>query len=436
MKIVLILLDGLGDRSYRRFGDKTPLQAAVTPHLDRLAAVGSNGLFHAGRPGQCLPSETAHYLLFGYPLETFPGRGLLEAVGEGISFQDGDVAALAHLSHVRWEAHGPVLVDKRPTMPDEDLARLFDAIRAGRYGGCDFRLHPTGGHDALLTVHGEVSPHVSDSDPMAPGWPMAQICPLEMNPEPRRAERTAKALNAYLTDCYTTLEDHAVNRARHAEGLAVANFLATQRCGRRVALPPFEDKWGMNGRLIASGAVYKGLAHELGLTFTQVEDSAAPGKDLAQRIDLALEDVTHGFIHVHTKVPDEAAHTGDPDRKRRAIGILDTGLEGLVDAVESRREDLLVAVTADHSTPSRSTLIHSGEPVPVMLTGGNVRRDAVSSYDEISAAGGSLGFLRGDELMLMLLNYSDRAALLGHRLDGRIRPYVSRRYVAFERRDK
>jgi 2,3-bisphosphoglycerate-independent phosphoglycerate mutase len=67
----------------------------------------------------------------------------------------------------------------------------------------------------------------------------------------------------------------------------------------------------------------------------------------------------------------------------------------------------------------------------VTLAGGNVRRDAVSSYDEISAAGGCLGFLRGDELMLMLLNYADRAALLGHRLDGRIRPFVSRSYVPF-----
>ena len=97
MKIVLILLDGLGDRSYPMLGNRTPLQAAWTPNLDRLARLGSNGLFHAASPGQCLPSETAHYLMFGYDLGAFPGRGLLEAVGYGIPFAERDVLALAHL---------------------------------------------------------------------------------------------------------------------------------------------------------------------------------------------------------------------------------------------------------------------------------------------------------------------------------------------------
>ena len=76
MKIVLVLLDGLGDRAYNVLGDRTPLQAAFKPNLDRIARLGSTGLFHAASPGQCLPSETAHYLIFGYEVEEFPGRGL------------------------------------------------------------------------------------------------------------------------------------------------------------------------------------------------------------------------------------------------------------------------------------------------------------------------------------------------------------------------
>jgi 2,3-bisphosphoglycerate-independent phosphoglycerate mutase len=104
----------------------------------------------------------------------------------------------------------------------------------------------------------------------------------------------------------------------------------------------------------------------------------------------------------------------------------------LVDAVSNGREDLVVAVTADHSTPSVSKLIHSGEPVPLTLVGRHVRRDKVTSFDEVSVAKGCLGFLRGRELMLMLLNYADRSALVGHCLDGRIRPYVPRRYPPFE----
>jgi 2,3-bisphosphoglycerate-independent phosphoglycerate mutase len=99
-KIILILLDGLGDRSYPILNHQTPLQAANTPNLDRLATMGGNGLFHASAIGQCLPSEMAHYLLFGYDAKHFPGRGLLEAVGFGVPFDEGDVLSLAHLASV------------------------------------------------------------------------------------------------------------------------------------------------------------------------------------------------------------------------------------------------------------------------------------------------------------------------------------------------
>ena len=61
MKIILVLLDGLGDRSYRALGHRTPLQTAKTPNLDRLAQLGCSGLYHASVPGQCLPFSIRRY---------------------------------------------------------------------------------------------------------------------------------------------------------------------------------------------------------------------------------------------------------------------------------------------------------------------------------------------------------------------------------------
>jgi 2,3-bisphosphoglycerate-independent phosphoglycerate mutase len=183
--------------------------------------------------------------------------------------------------------------------------------------------------------------------------------------------------------------------------------------------------------LIASGAVYMGLAHELGLKPFRVKDSEHPGKDLKERIHIALSDRSHDFIHVHTKAPDEAAHTKDPLRKKAVIELLDKGLEELVTEVE-KGKDLLVVVTADHSTPSSSVLIHSGEPVPVTLTGPNVRRDHVTTFDEVSAASGCLGLLRGRELMFMILNYAGRSVLLGHRLGKRETLFFPDSYVPFK----
>jgi 2,3-bisphosphoglycerate-independent phosphoglycerate mutase len=210
-----------------------------------------------------------------------------------------------------------------------------------------------------------------------------------------------------------------------------ANFVATQRCGRRIVQEPFDQRWGMAGMLIATGSVYGGLAHEIGLTFVRARDSSDPGEDLRERIRVALADPSHDFIHVHTKVPDEAAHTGDPKQKEAAIAALDRGLDELAKEVGSR-DDLLVVITADHSTPSTSPLIHSGEPVPVTLVGSSIRRDHVEVFDEVNAALGCLGLLRGPELMLTILNHANRSALLGHRLGGEERPYLPNTYEPFK----
>jgi len=432
MKIILVLLDGLGDRACKEFDHRTPLQAASKPNLDRIASLGSNGLFHAASPGICLPSETAHYLMFGYGLHEFPGRGLLEGVGYRIPFEDPDVLSLAHFSSVRWEENVPVLTHSRRDIGGDasELKRLYACIADYASKGVRLRLHQTHFNDAVLVMSGDVSPFVCDPDPMIIGRPMAEILPLEGNPEPDKAARTARVLTDYLSYCHGILENHDINCRRRDRGQAPANFLAVQRCGRRIRHGLFRERWDLSALLVGSGAVYEGLAHELGMDVVRMKDGKDAGKDLRERIDVALEDEVHDFIHVHTKVPDEAAHTGDPVKKLKAVESLDQGLDRLVRALDER-EDLLVAVTSDHSTASVSGLIHSGEPVPAAIVGPKVRRDRVSVFDEVSAAAGCLGFLRGRELLLMLLNYADRSSLMGHRVSPEERLVMPRRYRPF-----
>lgn len=433
MKIILVLLDGLGDRTYESLGYRTPLQAAQTPNLDRLATVGGNGLFHVALAGQCFPSETAHYILFGYDLETFPGRGLLEAVGAGLVFDDSDVLCLAHLSSVILKDNVPHLSGGRKDIecsPDE-MDYLYESISSFNEEGIQFRLERIGFNDAILIMRGRVSPFVSDSDPMVVGRAIAMVKPLKENPEPKESRRTAMALNRYLSHCHRVLSKNPVNSLLKEKRLLPGNFLATQRCGRRIVQEPFEVMWGLKGMLISSGAMYDGLAKELGLKSVRVVDGKDPGDDLAQRIDMAIDDDFYDFIHVHTKRPDEAAHNGEPEEKSRVISALDRGLKRLVEAVEERK-DLIVAVSSDHSTPSVSSLIHSGEPVPVTIAGPNVRRDKVDAFDEISAAGGCLGMLRGKELLLTLINYADRSSLHGHCLGEKYRPFFPKDYDPFK----
>ena len=423
MKIIQILLDGLGDRAYKELEYKTPLQAANTTNLDYLSGIGSNGLFHASIPGECLPSEIAHYLMFGYDRKNFPGRGLLEAVGDGVSFNDKDILCLSHLSGVNYKNGVPILAKGRDEIKGsrEELGVIFNSISEYEIDEINFKLVQTRRNDASLIISGDVSPYISDSDPIVKGNPIAGIEPIENNPDQELAKKTAKALNKYLNWCHKTL----------SEKKYPANFLVTQRCGKRKPQKPFEDLWGMKGLLMASASIYTGLASEVGLDYLTVKDTGDPAKDLSDRIKTALEDDKYNFFHVHTKAPDEAAHKGTPEYKKEIISILDKAFEELITEQE-KRDDLLIAITADHSTPSDSMLIHSGEPVPAMIIGPNVRRDNVKYFNEIDAAAGCLGFLKGKELMMMLLNYADRSVLASHQLGGERRVYYPDRYPVFK----
>ena len=431
IKVILIVLDGLGDRTYEVLGHRTPLAAAATPNLDKLARMGANGSYHAGVPGQCLPSENAHFLMFGYDMAAFPGRGFLESAGFGVPCGDKDVAILAHLCRVRFSGGIPHLEYGRDeiTGTRDELAPLYERLTPYETNGAVLELHHTRRNEAILVARGNVSPDISDSDPIYTHAPVGRIVPLAESTDPLLAKKTADYMNQYLAWCCRRLK--GVKAAGKSKDPAVrGNFLVTQRAGRRVDQQLFSDKWGFSPAMIASGGLFKGIAMTLGFDFSEAADTGAPGGDLAERIRMALDDEAHDFVHVHTKVPDEVSHNGTPELKTEVIAALDGGFAGLL-KVLGKREDLLAVITADHSTPACSGLVHSGETVPVIMAGTAIRRDRVDRFDEIAAVTGSLGFLRGAELMHMVLNCTDRAILEGLRLGAVRRPFLRVDYPLF-----
>jgi 2,3-bisphosphoglycerate-independent phosphoglycerate mutase len=219
---------------------------------------------------------------------------------------------------------------------------------------------------------------------------------------------------------------------RREAGLDSIDGLVTQRAGRLKPVQPFEQRYGLKGLSMASGLVYQGLSRFIGMDFAKVNDSEDPGEDMAWRIGQAHRALNeYEFVHVHTKVPDEAAHTKDPEKKKTAIEALDAGLARSLPAVLDD-PDILVVVTSDHSTPSSGPLIHSGETVPLIFYGRGVRPDDVDRFDEVSAIRGALGQVRGSELMLMILNALDRAKLHGLMDTPRDQPYWPGSYTAFK----
>jgi 2,3-bisphosphoglycerate-independent phosphoglycerate mutase len=411
-RCILILLDGLGDRAHAVLGNKTPLQAARTPNLDRLAARGSNGLFHADNYGMVLPSENAHFAIFGYEQDRFPGRGYLEAVGADIAMAADEIALLAHFVSLEERHRTLFLAKERPQASAAEAAALSEAIRLQTFNGISFSYTQTKYLDGVLVLTGPASSCVSDSDCFVEGEPLLEIFPCADGLDDPLAATTAKALKSYLLWCSTTLSRHPVNQERVRRGEVPINGMVTQRPGQRREVKSFTDRWGLAAVSISSGLIYWGLGRFLGMDVHKVKDSDDPGLDLLARLQWAMQ---HGkeydFFHVHTKAPDSAAHTKDPANKVKAIESLDRGLGKIIDQLLD--EETVLVVTGDHSTPSGGPLVHSGEPVPLVVNGPGIRVDRVSTFDEVSCVGGALGQIRHREFMYFVLNWLDRAKLQG-----------------------
>ncbi len=412
-RCIVLLLDGLGDRSFASLGHKTPLQAAHTPNLDALAERGANGLFHAETLGKAFSSQDAHFSLFGYTWEERPRRSILEAVGAGIHVGSDEVAVLARIVSAE-DDHGVLrIVDRMPRATGEELVAVMNEVDTYEARGIRFRFIQTGEPEGLLIMKGNLSHLITDTDPFGNDLPAAEVKPLAAALDDIAAQETALALKEYLTWTFKKLTDHPVNLARAARGALPLNSFVTHLADRPRPVVPFKRRWGLKALFISSKLVEWGLAEALGMDTYKVKSSDDPARDLTERIAIARDNAPdYDYIHVHTLAPDEAAHTKDPLRKKRVIEDLDRVVGD--SAVPMLNDpDVLLVVTSDHSTPSAGPLIHSGEPVPLTMVGEGVRVDSVRRFNEIDCAGGALGAVRGGEFMFLILNYLDRCKLNG-----------------------
>lgn len=412
MRCILLILDGLGDKGHACFEGKTPLEVASTPNLDHLASLGMNGLYHTYFQGTAMPSELAHFLMFGYEINGFPGRGLIEAIGEGITINDGELALLARIFSVSMQDGVLVLQKEDPKLDEKTCRILQKEIQTFKEDGIEIEFVPTRGIGGILILRGDVSIHITDSNPIYEGRPLMEVLPLEGKGKEKGALQAARVLNSYLKWCYHTLSKHPINEEREQKGLVPINAVGTQRAGMRRDIVPFKEKWGLRGLSISSGAIYHGLCSVLGIEVHKVSDTENPGEDLLERLKIAKEAKGFEFIHIHTKATDEAAHTRNPEHKKNIIESLDRALSYAIDEIVTD-DDTLFVVASDHSTASAGSMIHSGETVPLAMIGKYTRRDEVLEFNEIDCAKGGLALVRGKELMYLVLNFLDRGKLWG-----------------------
>lgn len=416
LPIVVVLLDGLGDRAHAVLGGRTAGEAAATPNLDRLVAQGSNGVLLSLGPGRAPASELAHWAMLGYLPDEFPGRAVLEAVGRGQEVAAADVFAYAALRPAERRIDGGLWLTGRPDPGrDADDARiLVEACDGLVVDGLRFSLAEVWRGEAILRVRatgagaGAVADdRITDTDAFfRDRHPVLR--PLPCVPD---AARAAAAAEEWTRTTVELLGAHPVNVRRRAAGLPALDVITLKWWGRPRPAPTFEQRHGLHGSFGASSAFLRGLATTIGLAAVDLPESGDVRADIEARVRLAHErlDAGDAFVFVHTKAVDEAGHTKDPRRKQAAIEAVDAALGDLpVDRA-------VVCITGDHATPASPEVIHSGDPVPLLIAGPGVRADRVTAFGEIDCAAGILGHLRGPDLMPVLLNAADRPLFAGSR---------------------
>jgi 2,3-bisphosphoglycerate-independent phosphoglycerate mutase len=394
--IVVFLLDGLGDRAHEALRGRTGNEAAETPNLDALAARGSCGVLYAVGPGRAPSSEVAHWSLLGYRPDEFPGRAVFEALGRGQEVSDEHVFAYAALRPAERRDDGWWLTGRPdPDRDAEEAERLVERCDGIEIEGLTFSLAQVWRGEAILRISGGADDRVTDTDAFFRAWhPMLRPQPLV--PE---AERTARACEEWTREAVRRLEGERFN------------VITLKWFGRVRRVPSFLERHGVAGSFAADSAFLRGLGIALGLAPIDAPETDDPVGDLHRRVELASERLDAGdtFVVCHQKTTDAAGHTKDPAVKRDTIAELDAAVR------ELPSDRAIVCITGDHATPASPDVIHSGDPVPLLVAGPGVRADAVTTFGELPFSAGILGQLRGPDLMPVLLNAADRPLFLGSR---------------------
>ncbi len=389
-KALLLIMDGLGDDAH-----PTPLQNARKNHMDMLAASGMCGYFHAISPGIAPGSGTAHLSLFGEDVETeYPGRGVFEALGAGLTLTENDVAFRGNFCTVK----NGVVVDRRAgRIPSEDVKPLIKAIDGYEYEGVVFHIYPGTNYRAVVVATGkDIGKNVNATDPHETGLPVRECKGTD-----KPSKKLAKAINAFTSFVYKTLKDHPVNKERVKQGKLPGNMLLLRGAGKMKNITSLFQKLDVKCACVAGAPLYKGVAKYVGMDVLKVKgatgDKHTDIHAKAEAVKKALK--TNDLVFMHVKATDSFAHDGDREGKQWMIERVDK--EAMAELMKI--DDLNIAITGDHTT-SCIRKRHTGLPVPLLIYGPHVRQDKCVAFDEISVSKGCLGVLEGHRLIHVLLD--------------------------------
>ena len=379
-KLVLLVLDGLGDLASKENGYATPLEAASTPNFDELSKDSAQGRMIPVAPGITPGSGPGHLGLFGYdPLEYQVGRGVIEALGLGMELKAGDVAARANFCTLNSKG---IVTDRRAgrietSVCEELCAHLASKIK--KVGDAEVRIKAGKGHRFVVVFRGKgLEGPLTDADPHREGFPIPAVKPV--NAKSAKAKKVAKLVAEFYQKALPLL-----GRKRPANGFLMRGI------AHQPDIPAFEERYKLRAACLAVYPMYKGLAQLVGMKKLEgpqtIEEQFTKYLEVHDQFD---------YFFIHYKYTDMYGEDGNFLAKKEAIEKLDAALPILL-----RKKPDVLAITGDHSTPCLCKG-HSWHPQPVMLYSEISGSDKLDRFTETGANLGSLGLFEAKYLIRLM----------------------------------
>lgn len=420
-KILYVVLDGLGDLPIKDLNNKTPLEAALTLNMDRLAQSGRTGIVYPVAKGIAPESDIAVISLLGYDAHKYyTGRGPLESFAEGLAVNNGDVAFRVNFATVSDD--GTTIKDRRVgrNLTTEEATALSKEINSKvTLSGGTFEFKNTIGHRGVLVIRGirsKLSGWITNTDPAYDREGVFGVAKekfenivavsvampgYENSPE---AKEAALLLNEFTRKSHQVLNESQVNKNRVSANKMPGNIILSRDAGDHLPeFPDINNLFKLKFGSFVQMPVEKGIALLTGMDIIDVPSSTGHlDVDYPVWAKIALGSLNkYGGIYVHIKGPDEPAHDGDYNKKKDIIEAIDKYFfASLLDELDIK--NTVIAVTADHSTVC-NVKAHTADPVPLIIAGGNVKPDGSMSFSEKAAKTGSIGEILGQDIMPLLV---------------------------------
>ncbi len=390
-KIVLLVLDGLGGMPMEP-GGPTELEAAQTPHLDKLAAEGMTGLSIPIRPGIEPGSGPAHLSLFSYdPVRYQIGRGVLEALGIGFQLGPQDLAARGNFATV--DENGVVTDRRAGRISTDECVRLCEKLQqetGDLLAGYQVFVEPVKEHRFVLVIRGEnLGGELTETDPLETG---KKPLPVTDESGTDKGKQTAELVNRWVEAARKVLADEETANSINLRGLS-----------KDPGLPQFPEIYGLKGAAIAVYPMYRGVASLVGMDVVEFEGDR-PHHEI-DALERAWSD--YDFFFVHIKKTDSYAEDGDFAAKVHEIEAVDE----VIPRIRALQPGALI-VTGDHSTPAKLRS-HSWHPVPALLWSPRILPDSAQSFGERACAAGSMGAFHATQLLPLAMAHAGRLKRFG-----------------------